>query len=63
MKKRTKVQKIIMTCKSFCYEKSKGSIVTYIIKLFVHFCVCYGHGQMAGSNWLNFSEEILGDIS
>ena len=42
MKKRTKVQKIIMNCKSFCCEKSRSTIVIYIIKLFVHVYICYG---------------------
>ena len=63
MKRRTKVQKIIMARKSFCCEKKVGlqTIVIYIIKLFIHHLfVCYVSGQTAESNGLNFSEETPG---
>ena len=47
-----------MTCKSFCFEKSKSTVVIYVIKLFVHLYVC--SAQTAEPNGLNFSKETHG---
>ena len=49
------VQKIIMTCKSFSFEK-KYEYIIYIIKLFIHLYVI----AMAMAKQLNFIEETHG---
>jgi len=59
MEKKTKVQKIIMTCKSFCFEK-KVEYNRNIYNRALRLSMFAMAGLTAESNELNFSEETLG---